>query len=95
MTLVESMLAIAVAFITVVSAAGLGVRWLTRHYFDEIKHELQPNGGSSMKDQVNRMELDITALKDQNEDGERFHTRMDDKLDRLMEMFISYISKNK
>lgn len=95
MTLLESIIAIIVGITTVISAAGLGVRWLTRHYFDEIKHELSPNGGKSMKDQVNRMESEIKDLKKQNEDGEKFHVRIDDKLDHLTEMFVNYVSKRK
>jgi hypothetical protein len=63
MTLLESLLAITVAITTVLTAAGLGVKWLTKHYFDEIKAELKPNGGSSIKDQVNRLELQHGKLE--------------------------------
>ena len=65
---------------------------LTKHYFDEIKHELKPNSGKSLKDQVNRMESDICLLKDQNTSGEEYHRRLDQKIDSLTEMFITYIS---
>jgi len=63
MTMLESLLAISVAIITILTAAGLGVKWLTKHYFDEIKSELKPNGGSSIKDQVNRLELQQENLE--------------------------------
>lgn len=56
MTLVESILAISVSLITVITSTALGVRWLTKHYFEEIKHEMKPNSGASMKDQVTRLE---------------------------------------
>ena len=79
---------------TVVSTIALGVRWLVKHYFDEIKHELKPNSGKSLKDQVNRMEQDILLLKDQNRSGEDYHRRLDQKIDSLTEMFINYISKS-
>lgn len=77
---------------TIVSTSALGVRWLVKHYFEEIKHELKPNSGQSMKDQVNRMENDILLLKDQNVDGNDYHKRLDQKIDSLTEMFITYIS---
>jgi hypothetical protein len=75
-----------------ISASAMGIRWLVKHYFDEIKHELKPNSGKSMKDQVNRMEQDICLLKDQNKAGEDYHKRLDQKLDSLTEMFVNYIS---
>ena len=77
---------------TIVSTSALGVRWLVKHYFEEIKHELKPNSGQSIKDQVNRMENDILLLKDQNVAGEDYHKRLDQKIDSLTEMFINYIS---
>jgi hypothetical protein len=43
---------LAVAFMTlVVGFAGL-VRWLVKHYLSELR----PNGGSSLRDSVNRLE---------------------------------------
>lgn len=61
--MLESLLAMTVAITTVLTAAGLGVKWLTKHYFDEIKAELKPNGGSSIKDQVNRLEQQHAKLE--------------------------------
>jgi len=63
MTLIESLLAITVALSTVLTAAALGVKWLTKHYFDEIKAELKPNSGSSLKDQVGRLEQQHAKLE--------------------------------
>ena len=95
MTLVESILAISVSLITVITSTALGVRWLTKHYFDEIKHEMKPNGGASIKDQVNRMEKDITDLKNQNLKGEEYHEKLDNKIDELTKMFVEYVSRQK
>ena len=95
MTLVESILAISVSLITVITSTALGVRWLTKHYFDEIKHEMKPNGGASIKDQVNRMEKDITDLKNQNLKGEEYHEKLDNKIDELTRMFVEYVSRKK
>ena len=95
MTLVESILAISVSLITVITSTALGVRWLTKHYFNEIKHELKPNGGQSMKDQVNRMESDILDLKNQNLKGEEYHEKLDTKIDDLTKLFVEYVSRQK
>ena len=63
MTLIESLLGIIIATATIITSSALGVRWLTKHYFDEIKAELKPNGGSSIKDQVNRLEQQHEKLE--------------------------------
>jgi hypothetical protein len=95
MTLVESILAIAISLITIITSTALGVRWLTKHYFNEIKHELKPNGGQSMKDQVNRMEVDILDLKAQNHKGDQYHEKLDNKIDELTKLFVEYVSRQK
>jgi len=41
-----------VAIIAIVTAFSAAVRWLVKHYL----YELRPNGGGSLKDQVNRLE---------------------------------------
>jgi hypothetical protein len=74
MNMLESLLAMTVAITTVLTAAGLGVKWLTKHYFDEIKAELKPNGGSSIKDQVNRLEQQ--------------HKKLEAKVDKIYDAII-------
>lgn len=95
MTTAEAIIAIVVSLTTVISSAALGIRWLTKHYFDEIKHELKPNSGQSMKDQVNRMENDILDLKSQNSQGEIYHEKLDEKIDHLTKLFIEYVARQK
>lgn len=41
-----------VSIVAIVSAFAGSVRWLVKHYL----YELKPNGGGSVKDQVNRLE---------------------------------------
>ena len=47
-----------VAIIAVVSSFAGAVRWLVKHYL----YELKPNGGSSLKDSVKRLEDRIDDL---------------------------------
>jgi hypothetical protein len=50
--------AVAVAVLSVIgSFIGL-VRWLEKHYLNELK----PNSGSSIKDQVNRLEARVDTI---------------------------------
>jgi hypothetical protein len=51
-------LTVAVAVIAIFSAFAGGIRWMVKHYLNELK----PNGGSSMKDSMNRMEARIDDL---------------------------------
>ena len=49
---------LAVAVATIVASFTGSVRWLVKHYLDELK----PNGGSSVKDQVNRLETRVDQI---------------------------------
>ena len=91
----DAVTGVVVGIISIISSLAIGVRWLVKHYFDDIKHELKPNSGQSIKDQVNRMELDINLLKDQNIKGEEFHEKIDQKIDKLTEFFLDYMSRQK
>jgi hypothetical protein len=49
--LIVSIISIATAFLAI-------IRWVVKHYL----YELRPNGGSSLKDQVNRLESKVDTL---------------------------------
>jgi hypothetical protein len=59
---------------TVITVASAGVRWLVKHYFEEIKSELKPNSGTSLKDQVTRLEAQ--------------HEKLDKKVDLIYEAIL-------
>jgi hypothetical protein len=82
----DTIIGVVVGISSVISASALGVRWLVKHYFDEIKHELKPNGGSSLKDQVNRLEKDV-------KEAEALRREMNQKIDHMYEVLLDYISK--
>ena len=49
---------VAVAVTTLVTAFAALVRWMVKHYLNELK----PNGGSSIKDKVNHLEEKVDLL---------------------------------
>jgi hypothetical protein len=49
---------VAVAVMTIIGGFVGAVRWLVKHYLNELK----PNGGSSLKDSVQRLEDRIDDL---------------------------------
>jgi YesN/AraC family two-component response regulator len=75
-----------VAILTIVSSLGLAIKWLVKHYLSELK----PNSGSSLKDQVNRLEK---ALEEQREDSERSRNRQEKKLDDMYKILLEHIAK--
>ncbi len=51
-------LTMAVAVIAIITAFAGSMRWMVKHYLNELR----PNGGSSMKDSMARMEKRIDDL---------------------------------
>ena len=73
---------------TIITTLAMGVRWLVRHYFEEIKKELKPNSGSSLKDQVNRLEIEMKQAQEQRKETNQ-------KIDHMYDLLLNYVSGNK
>jgi hypothetical protein len=54
----EDYATVAVAVITIIGGFAAAVRWLVKHYLNELK----PNSGSSLKDSVTRLEEKVEIL---------------------------------
>lgn len=52
--------ALGVSLFTLIAGFATFVRWMVKHYL----HELRPNGGSSLKDQVNHLDDKVQFLTD-------------------------------
>jgi len=78
---------------TILVGIGGAIRWLTKHYFDEIKSEFKPNGGSSLKDQVNRLERNQAALQERIDKAEETRKEMNEKLDQMYLILLKHIEK--
>jgi hypothetical protein len=76
-----------VAILTIVSSIAFGIKWLVKHYLSELK----PNGGSSVKDQINRLE---SSVEDQRIDSLESRNRQEAKLDEMYKILIEHIAKN-
>jgi hypothetical protein len=75
------------AILSILGIVTGGIRFLVKHYFSEMKAELKPNSGSSLKDQVTRLEMRVTEADITRRD-------MDRKLDKMYSILIEYIAKN-
>jgi hypothetical protein len=49
---------VAVAVVTIIGGFAGAVRWLVKHYLNELK----PNSGSSLKDSVTRLERQVEEV---------------------------------
>jgi len=58
---------LALAIIAIVTAFAGTIRWMVKHYL----YELRPNGGGSLKDQVNRLERRLDEVIDMLIDHKR------------------------
>ena len=47
-----------VAIFTLIGGLATAVRWMVKHYLSELK----PNSGSSLKDSVNRLEIQVQQI---------------------------------
>jgi hypothetical protein len=76
-----------VAILTIVSSIAFAIKWMVKHYLSELK----PNSGSSMKDQMSRLEL---AVQEQKINSEESRDRQERKLDELYRILLEHIAKN-
>ncbi len=51
---------LAVAVTTLIGALATSIRWMVKHYLNELK----PNGGSSLRDKVNQLDEKVELLTD-------------------------------
>ena len=66
----------------------------------EVAKEFKPNGGSSLKDQVNRLETghnqivsDVKELKDDIVDIKNNSTKLEEKLDKMFDTLLELVTK--
>ena len=79
--------ALVVSIFTIVAFVVGSIKWLTKHYFDEILSEIRPNSGTSLKDQVTRLESRMIEADYMRQD-------MDKKIDKLFNTLLTHIERN-
>ena len=73
------------------------IKTFAKEQLEEIRHELKPNGGSSIKDQVTRLEEKQKEIAQrQHEDDVKFEQRIDkleNKIDDVFRIILDKLSK--
>lgn len=86
------------ALLGIISAVGTLVALWIRHEvkknFNEIKSEFKPNGGGSLKDQVNRLEERHDNIDDKVDTLEKRVIKMDSKVDTILDFLKGKPEKN-
>jgi hypothetical protein len=57
---VQDWLGLTLTALSIVALIAGGIKWLVKHYLSELR----PNSGSSLKDQVNRLEERVNSIYD-------------------------------
>lgn len=84
---IQDWLGLTLTSLSILTIVGVAVRWIVRHYLKDVIHELKPNGGSSLKDQVNRLESKV-------EEADMKRKEMSKKIDHMYEVLLDYISRS-
>ena len=50
--------------LSILAIVGVGVRWIVKKYVEDILYEMKPNNGTSMKDQITRLESKTEKIFD-------------------------------
>ena len=84
---IQDWLGVTLTVLSILATVGISVRWVIKHDVQDIVKELKPNGGSSIKDQVSRLEKEI-------KEADLKRKEMSSKIDHMYEILIDYITKN-
>lgn len=88
---IESILALIASLISIIAASAIGVKWLVKHYFSELK----TNGGSSMRDEIKATQREINEMKCRQDEADQLRKEMNIKLDKMYMTLLDYVSNKK
>ena len=83
---VQDWAALVLSILSIIAVVTGGIKWLVKHYLSELK----PNAGSSIKDQISRLEL---ALDEQRVDSINSRNRQEEKLNDMYKILLDHIAK--
>ena len=80
---------IAVGVTSIIAGFAGAIRWLVKHYLQELK----PNGGSSLKDQINRLEARIENSETWGKETYRRTEKLEEQIDDLYAKLIRHLDR--
>jgi hypothetical protein len=88
---IQDWAALTLSVLTILGIFVAGIKFLVKHYLSELK----PNSGSSMKDQISRLETRINEADVNRQQMKEDHKAMKTKLDHMYDILLDYISRSK
>ena len=88
---------LAVGIITIIASLGAFIRYITKNYLRQelevVKHELQPNSGKSMKDQITRLESKHERLEKENIEINRKLDKLDHRVEKMFDIILKHFGE--
>lgn len=91
---IQDWLGLTLTSLSILTVIGVAVRWIVRHYLKDVLHELKPNSGSSIKDQVTRLETNLKKLERQHLEADNLRRETNKKIDHMYDVLLDYILKS-
>ena len=86
--------AVVVGIIAIISGFAALIRYIAKNALiqelEEIKHELKPNSGSSIKDQITRVEENHQRLKEENLVINNKIDKVEEKVDKMFTIILKH-----
>jgi len=74
----------------ILAAIRFFIKYHVKESMEDIRHELKPNGGSSMKDQITRLEDKQGNLEKKVDANQE---KVEQKIDKIYDTLLSYVTK--
>lgn len=86
-----------VGIITIIASIGAFIRYITKNYLRQelevVKHELQPNSGKSMKDQITRLESKHERLEKENIEINQKLDKLDHRVEKMFDIILKHFGE--
>ena len=69
------------------------IRSFAKQELEDIRHELKPNSGSSMKDQVTRLEDNHRRLEKENVEINKKLDKLDNRIEKMFEVILEHFGE--
>lgn len=70
------------------------IRAFAKQELEDIRHELKPNSGSSLKDQVTRLEQSVKILENNHKETHDTLKDQDQKITKIYDTLLAYVTRN-
>lgn len=69
------------------------IRAFAKQELEDIRHELKPNSGSSMKDQITRLETNHKRLEIENVEINKKLDKLDNRIEKMFEVILKHFGE--